>query len=209
MDIARDDPEVLNLWIANQRSRMQQTYGVLMEQLGLTPAQREKFKDILTADAARGTDIGATASAKGLGFDDPVVKALRAESQQQAEAELAALLGEQGLNAYRDYERTTPVRGFVEGFAVQVASTAPLTRNQADQLATALIAATPVAKPDDRPDPVDVDWAKVDAAAEKFLSPTQFAAWKLGVAHNKFGSTRAEQDFLKVYRSATGKTGAN
>ena len=71
------------------------------------------------------------------------LKKLRDESQKQMETELAALLGEAGFRAYQDFGRTTQVRGFVDGFAVQMATTDPLTPAQAEQLSRALMAASP------------------------------------------------------------------
>lgn len=206
MDIAGDNPRVLNLWIASRRSLIQRQYGLLMQSLQLAPAQRERFKDIMAAEVARGTDIAVAAQAKGLARDDPLIKSLYADSRTQTESGLRDLLGQTGFRAYQEFERSLPVRGFVDGFAMQVASTEPLTLRQTEQLAAALIAANSSFQKGERADPATVDWAAVDAAAQQFLSPAQYAAWKLGTAHNEFGGSRLyrelDQELEKAYRAA-------
>jgi hypothetical protein len=207
MDLRHDNPQLSNLWIAAQRSQLQQRYGVLFQTLNLTPVQRDNFKDIIAAKVARETDISAAATAQGLEFNDPVIKKLVDDSQKQMETELLAELGEKNFQAYQEFDRTTSVRGFVGGFAVQMAMTEPLTPTQADQLAKALIAATPAAENSRNLDATKVNWTMVDRAAEQLLSPTQFAAWKLGVAQqNMGGGSRLDQELKKAYETAKANT---
>lgn len=207
-DLAHDNPDLMNLWIANQRSQLQQRYGVLFQELNLTMAQQDKFKDVLAGESARGIDIGAAVKEQGLTFDDPVVKKLRDDSRAQMKAELAALLGEQDFLAYQDFERTVRVRGFVDGFAVQTAASDPLTPQQAEQLARALAAASPSYQTGGEADPASIDWAAVDRAAQEFMSSAQLAAWKLGVAHNPYGGSRIDGELKKVYDAAKAKPAA-
>jgi hypothetical protein len=202
MDLAHDNPQLMNLWVANQRSQLQQRYGVLFQNLRLSAAQREKFKDVISAEAARGADIGAAAKEQGVDFDDPVITKLHADSGKQRDAGLLALLGEHDFHLYQEFERTVLIRGFVDGFAVQVATSNPLTAPQAEQLAQALIAASPALQKGGRAEPTTVDWFAVDRAAQDFLSPAQFAAWKLGIAHNPYGGSRIDQALKKVHDAA-------
>lgn len=206
MDLARDNPAMMNQWIANQRAQLQRQYGVWFEKLQFTPAQREKFKNLLAAQAARQTDIGTAAKVHGLDFNDPVVLKLAADSRQQLEREFVAELGEPAFRSYQDFERTIPVRGFVDGFAVQMAATEPLTPAQAEQLSNALIGATPVSAETGSLSPGKVDWPAVDRLAAQFLSPTQLAAWKLGVAHNPAGGSRLDHELRNTYDAALAKT---
>jgi hypothetical protein len=205
-DLLHDNPQLSNLWIAMQRSQLQQRYGVLFQALNLTPVQRDKFKDIIAAKVARQTDISAAAAAQGLEFNDPVIRKFADDSQKQMETELLAELGEKSFQAYQEFDRTAPLREFVGGFAVQMAMTEPLTPAQAEQLAKALIGATPAAEIGRYVDPGKVNWTVVDRAAEQFLSPTQFAAWKLGVAHNPAGGSRLDQELKKAYDTAIANT---
>ena len=206
MDMARDNPQLMNHWIANQRSQLQRRYGVLFQTLNLTPVQRDKFKDIVAAKVARETDISAAAKAQGLEYSDPVIKKLADDSQQRMETELLAELGEKNFQAYQEFNRTGSLREFVGGFAVQMAMTEPLTPTQAEQLTKALIAATPAAEAGRYVDPGKVNWSMVDGLAEQLLSPTQLAAWKLGVAHNPAGGSRLDQELKKVYETAKANT---
>jgi Spy/CpxP family protein refolding chaperone len=189
-----------------QRSQLQQRYGVLFQALNLTPVQRDKFKDIIAAKVARETDISAAATAQALEFNDPVIKKLSDDSQKQMKTELLAELGEKNFEAYQEFERTTAVRGFVGGFAVQMAMTEPLTPTQAEQLAKALIDATPAAETGRNVDPGKVNWSMVDRMAEQFLSPTQLAAWELGAAHNPAGGSRLDHELKKAYDTALANT---
>lgn len=171
-----------------------------------TELQHDKFKDIVAAEVARETDITAAAKAQGLEFNDPVIKKLADDSQKQMETELLAVLGEKNFQAYQEFDRTASARGFVGGFAVQMAMTEPLTPTQGEQLAKALIAAAPAAEIGRHVDPGKVNWSMVDRRAEQFLSPTQLAAWKLGAAHNPAGGSRLDHELKKAYDTAIANT---
>ena len=95
-----------------------------------------------------------------------------------------------------------PVRGFLDGFATQVAADDPLTGNQADQLERILAEATPAYRDGKRADPATVDWVMVDQQARRVLTPRQFDLWQLGVAHNRFGGSRKDQELQAVYKRA-------
>jgi hypothetical protein len=202
MDLAPDNPQLVNLWIASKRAECQQLYGVLFQKLHLTPAQQETFKDIFAGGIARDADIATAARIEGLKRSDPVVAKLSGDASADQDRELLALLGESGFRAYQDFDRAVPVYGFVDGFAMQTAATEPLTPAQADALRQALIDASPSYLKGARADPAAVDWSSVDRVAQSVLSPTQFAAWKLGVASNAFGSSRVFLELQKVFESA-------
>lgn len=205
IDLARDNPDLWNQFVANSRAQLQQRYGMLFQNLNLTLEQREKFKVIHAAGVARSADIAAAGDTQQLGFDDPALKKLRDDAQKQTEAELMALLGEAGFRAYKDFDRGTQVRGFVDGFAVQMATSDPLTPGQAEQLSRALTAASPSFQQGAAADPKTLDWAAVDRAAEQFLSAAQYSTWKLGTAHNRYGGSRADLEFEQFLRAARAK----
>jgi hypothetical protein len=205
LDLARDNPQLMNLWIANQRSDAQQRYGALFQKLRLTEAQQEKFKDALAAYVARGSDLGAAATERGISFEDPVIKQMHADSQKQMQAELKNLLGESAFLAYDEFERGLPVRGFVDGFAVQLATIEPLSAGQAEQLAQTLVEASPEFRRGERANPKTVDWTSVDRAVQRFLSPMQLASWQLGVAHNRSGGSRTDLELTRIYEIAKAK----
>jgi hypothetical protein len=89
---------------------------------------------------------------------------------------------------------------------VQMAKSEPITPHQAEQLAQALIAASPTFRKGLPADPATVDWAAVDGAARGFLTPAQFVAWQQGIAHNPYGGSRANLELRKIYDAALAKT---
>ena len=159
-------------------------------------------REILAADIARGSDIGAAADAQGLSHTDPAIVALREQSDQQRTRELAELLGPAGFAAYERFQRAIPVRGFVDGLAEQLAWTAPLSGRQADELEQALADSSEAYRSGKAADPKTVEWERVDRAAERILSPGQLAVWQQGTAHNRFGGSRRDQELETVYRRA-------
>lgn len=205
MDLAETSPSLLTAFVASQRALLQQRFGLLFQQLHLTAAQQEKFKDIQAAGAARLTDINSATRAQGLAFDDPVTKKLRDDAKQQGDQELAGLLGADGFRAYEEFQRTVRVRGFVDGFAVQVAATDPVNARQAEQLGRALTAASPSFQQGKEAEPRELDWTAVDRAAQEILTPAQFAEWKRGVAHNPLGGSRVAMELENVYQAARAK----
>lgn len=203
-DLARSNPKLWNDFIASQKSQLQQRYVPMFQALNLSTEQREKFKTIHAADITRNADIGAAAAEQALGFKDPAIVRLREQSTEQKQSELKALLGERGFAEYKDFERTVRVRGFVDGFALQLSSSEPLSPNQANQLARVLATSSTSYQSGKDAEPGDLDWTLVDQEATAFLTPNQFAAWKLGIAHNRYGGSRLDLQLKKAYDAATG-----
>ena len=202
VDLARDNPQLWNEFIQSKRVEMGRFYLPLMQRLQLTPAQRERLKDIMTDELARTSDIHSAGTAQGLGYEDPALVKLRADSSAQRKRELAELLGPVGLKEFEHFERATPMRGAVDGFAVQVARIAPLTSQQADQLERALAQSNAEYCKGNHADIKALDWEQADRLVQNILTPQQFDIWKLGVAHNTFGGPRIEQELQHTYERA-------
>jgi len=202
LDFARDNPQLWTVFIQSKRAELGRLNLPLLQRLNLSPLQQERFRDILAADVARGSDIGAAADAKGLEHTDSAIVALRQESEQRRNRELAELLGPAGFAEFDAYQRALPVRGFVDGLATQVAESAPLSTTQADQLEQVLAEASEPYRNGQHADPESLDWEQVDWRAREILTPEQFAAWQLGVAHNTIGGSRRWQELHAVYRVA-------
>ena len=202
MDYARNNPQLWNEFIRAQRADLSRRHLPLWRRLNLTAEQRERFKDILAGALARSADIGAAADAQGLTHSDPAIVKLREESEQRRKNELAELLGPMGFQEFANYERVLPLRGFVDGLAVQVAANAPLSMAQADQLERALADANEAYRNGKGADPRLTDWESVDRRAREILTPEQFAAWQLGVAHNPAGGSRRSHELTAVYERA-------
>ena len=203
MDLSRNNPQLLNYFIAWKKGDAGKDYGPLFLRLGLSSEQVEKFKTIRAESLARSVDIAAAADAQELPRTDSAVEKLRAESEKRTQAELAALLGETGYAALKDYERTLGVRGWADGLAALVVSTEPLTAEQADQLTHALAKTSAAYRAGGAALPKEIDWDEVDRHAQAFLTPGQFAAWKHGNPHNISGGSRTSVALDRAYERAT------
>lgn len=201
-DLARENPQLWNEFIESKRVEMGRFYLPVMQRLNLTEGQRERVRSILTEHLAASTDINTAGTAQGLEFKDPALVKLRAEADARRKSELRALLGAEGLREFEDFERATPMRGAVDGFAVQVAKFAPLSSQQADQLERALAQANAAFRKGEYAVVGELDWAEADRRAREILSPQQWAAWQLGVAHNSFGGARIERELDQAYARA-------
>jgi hypothetical protein len=202
MDFARENPQLWNDFVQSKRAELGRLYLPLLLRLNLTPAQRDRFKDILAAEIARGADIGAAADAQKLPFNDPAITALREQSEKQRQRELGELLESAGFRAYEDFERALPVRGYVDGLATQLAARMPLTAAQADQLERALADANEAYRQGKRADPKEMNWQQADERVREILHPDQLAIWQLGTAHNRHGGSRRDQELDRVYWEA-------
>lgn len=202
LDIAYNDPQLMNLFITSKKSELQQRYVALFQRLNLTAADRDAFKAILSAGIARGIDLAAASHARGLPQTDPVFVKLREDSDRQTDTELASLLGVAGLAEFKDFNRTTTVRRFVDGFASQLGSSEPLQPAQAEQLARTLANASSAYRKGGSAVTQGMDWAAVDREAPTYLTRGQLAAWDLRVAQNK-----AELQLEKIYDAASARSG--
>lgn len=199
VDLARESPGLWNEWVEAKRAELSQRYGPLFESLGLTPAQRARFKDIMAGDTARYADIAAAADEVMVPRDDPAIATLEKQSIQQTQTELAALLGERGVAEYEEYKRTIAVRGLADGLAVQLAGIAPVTATQAERLTRVLAESSAGYRKGGNATMADVDWRVVDEEARAILTGVQFEIWREGTAHNVYGGSRQEVEFKKLY----------
>jgi hypothetical protein len=186
------DPRLRVLYLDWQRAVQTQEYFPLFQQLGLSPEQQDKFIANLLAGEERRMDLADTIrspeSATG-----STLAAARQQAQDQIETAQNELLGPDGYQRYRDFVRTLPLRNTV---ALSVAGTAalagiPLTREQGEQLFQSVLGATRPDPKSGEPDLATIDWAAVDAQAQLFLSPAQFALLKT-VAPNSGFPSRAD-----------------
>src|SRR5688572_21027399 len=170
VDLARDNPQLWNEFIRSKRVEMGRFFLPVMQRLKLTLAQRERLKDIMTDELARSSDIHPAGTAQGLAYEDPALVKLRADSSAQRQRELTELLGPVGLKEFEDFERATPMRGAVDGFAVQIARIAPLTSQQADQLERALAQSNAEYRKGKHAVAKALDWEQADRLAQAILT---------------------------------------
>lgn len=206
VDLARDNPGLWNEFIGAKKAELAQRYGPLFQSLGLLPEQREQFKVIMSAETARSADITAAADAQQLQRDDPILVALRKQSVEQRQAELAVLLGARGHAEFNEFERTIQVRGLADGLAVQLAAVEPLSGQQADRLTRVFASSSAAFLRGGSATSADMDWASIDEQTRAILTPTQFAIWERGTAHNRYGGSRRDVELKKLYEQTVGAT---
>jgi hypothetical protein len=195
-----NNPALQNLWIAARRAYLNQNYGPFFRTLHLSPAQIERFKAAMTDAVAREEDISAAVLAKGLDYHDPAARQLYQASEEQRDAELETVLGAEGVQQFRDYNRRLNVRGVVDGLAAFVAFTDPLTPAQADALTQAVAEASATYRAGKNASQFDIDWAAADQAAQNILTPAQLALWQRGYARDvRGGWSRSDIELRTLY----------
>ncbi len=131
-----DDPEVKKMMRQQQGAMMDVTYGGLFKELGLTPEETDKFKELLLEQGMRGIDKASVFLQTGIDQPDKaaVVKELSQE-RDESEDQLKAFLGEARYTQYKDYTETMAERMELNQFSQQLASSQnPLTDDQTKQL---------------------------------------------------------------------------
>ncbi len=143
-------PEVQAMLSLQQKMAIEGRYATLFKNLNLPPDQIEKLKSLL---AERGTTLQDVFTAgRDLGIDprqNPEgFRKLVADSQDEINRSIKAVIGEQGFTQLSTYEQTLPQRNLVNDLQQRLSYTsAPLTSAQTEQLVQILAANTPPRTP--------------------------------------------------------------
>lgn len=143
-------PEVQAMLSLQQKVAIEGRYAALFKNLNLPPDQIEKLKSLL---AERGTTLQDVFTAgRDLGIDprqNPEgFRKLVADSQDEINRSIKAVIGEQGFAQLSTYEQTLPQRNLVNDLQQRLSYTsAPLTSAQTEQLVQILAANTPPRTP--------------------------------------------------------------
>ncbi len=129
------DPDTKKFIRDQQRMMLDPLYGPLIKQLGLTPEEADRFKELLADNMMKGAENASSL------FGGPsstnraeALKTLAAE-QTNFEATVKAFLGDGRYAQYQDYQQTVGDRALLNQFRQQTTGTDnPLTDQQADQL---------------------------------------------------------------------------
>ncbi len=131
-----DDPEMKKMMRQQQAAVMDMMYGGLFKELGLTPEETAKFKELLFEQGMQGIDKASVFLQAGP--DQPDKAAVVTELSQErdeSEQQLKAFLGEARYVQYKDYTETMAERMELNQFSQQLASSQnPLTDDQTKQL---------------------------------------------------------------------------
>lgn len=141
-----DNPEAQRLMALQQRGALDARYSALFRSLNLSPAQLEKFKDLLVEKRTAVADVMAAARSQGLtGRENrDELRALVNDTQAEIDATIRAEIGETAFQQYQSFEQTQPQRSVVSQLEQRLSySGAPLTPQQSEQLVQVLAANSP------------------------------------------------------------------
>lgn len=139
------NPEFAKAMAIQARAGLDARYADLFKQLKLSPAQLEKFKDLLIERQTARMDVMATAREQGL---DPranrdELKKMTDEAQAEVDAAIKNSLGASVYDQYKTYDATQPQRALVSQVNnILGYSSTPLNETQSAFLVTALSTGT-------------------------------------------------------------------
>ena len=162
---------------AKRIARMQERYDPFLRQRGFTPAQMDRFAELMAKLAEVRLDLQDSMRAIGVRGGTREIAQLRSKLTDPLWAEVKEMLGEEGYAAWSNYERTSYYRS---AFLTRLtplfeAASAPLSSAQADQLVD-IIASNdrPYRKNEtDLSNQSRIDWAEVARQAGAFMEPSQ------------------------------------
>ena len=128
------DPE-MKKFIRNQQGMMlDQFYGPLLKELGLSPDEAAKFKEMLLDRQMKGAELATSLMGGSQTNRTEMLNAMSAE-HKAFDQELKDFLGDARFDQYKDYEKTLTERMQLNQFKQQMAGEATaLTDNQTEQL---------------------------------------------------------------------------
>ena len=144
------NPEIQKLLAVQQRGALDGRYSSLFKQLQLSPADLDKFKNLLVEKQAAVMDVMAAARAQGLAGPDnrDQVRQLVQNAQAEVDTTIHASLGDAAYAQYQSYEATLPERNTVSQLEQRLSySSTPLTDTQSAQLVQLLAQNAPAGNP--------------------------------------------------------------
>ncbi|MBL9209457.1 MAG: hypothetical protein JNL92_03265 [Opitutaceae bacterium] len=139
-------PEVQALLSQQQKAAIEGRYAALFRNLNLAPDQAAKLTALLAERGTTMQDVMSAAREQGI---DPrenpaAVRKLIADAQNQINASIKSVIGDQGFAQLTNYEQTMPQRQLVNDLQQRLSYTStPLTAPQAEQLVQILATNAP------------------------------------------------------------------
>ncbi len=130
---AMQKPEVQRLLAIQQKAQLDARYAALFKSLNLTPAQLEKFKNLLVERQTSMMDVMAAAREQGVNpRNDPKgFQALVAGTQAEIDASIKAAIGDTAFVQYQNYDKTAAQRTTTDQLTQRLSySGTPLTADQ-------------------------------------------------------------------------------
>lgn len=135
------NPEFASAMSLQQRAALDSRYAALFKELKLSPAELEKFKNLLVERQSSRMDVMNAARENGLNPRDnrDEINKLVAEAQAEVDANIKAALGDTRFAQYQSYDSTQPQRNLVSQLDQRLSYTSTqLNPTQAQFLITAL-----------------------------------------------------------------------
>ncbi len=136
-----DNPEMQRLMAITQRANLDGRYSTLFKNLHLSPADLEKFKNLLVEKQTSAMDVLAAARAQGLNGREngDEIRKLVQDSQMEADNNIRTALGDAAFTQYKSYEQTLPQRNTVSQLDQRLSySATPLSDQQSEALVQVL-----------------------------------------------------------------------
>jgi len=152
-------------------------YDGLFKTLGLSAAAETDLKTLLIDNVGRHFDLGTIARTQGLKPVDPDIAALSVQADADLATKVRAAFGDSVYQTLQHYDQTAPMRELTGHVAAVLATTSPLTSDQANQLVEILNSnRIPDAQGHLTSDPHAINLDAVLTQAQTFLSPAQLTA---------------------------------
>jgi hypothetical protein len=126
---ALQKPEIQRLLATQQKAALDARYAGLFKSLNLTPAQLDKFKNLLVERQTSMMDVMAAARGQGLNRED--MQKLVASTQAEIDASIKSAIGDAAFSQYKNYDQTAAQRATTDQLSQRLSySGAPLTAEQ-------------------------------------------------------------------------------
>jgi hypothetical protein len=145
---ALDNPAVQKMMAASAKASLDQRYGGLFRQLKLSPAELDKFKDLLTERQMTRLDVMRAAMSQGINpMTNPGdLTTLLNKAQADVDEGIRSLIGDQRFQQYTDFNQNISSYNLLDQVERRLSYTnAPLQPTQSDALLRVLIDSTPAA----------------------------------------------------------------
>jgi hypothetical protein len=193
------EPLFQSLFLAKQRASINERYGAFFQKLHLSSDRREAFLRIADDHDEQELDLNAVMKSEGLTMQDSAISSARVQIEQNFEHSIHTLLGEEEYREFQEYQRTTSLRGFMNGIvggSVTVLHE-PFTAQQTEQLIQAMAESSPSYRAGSFVTSSTIDWPQADAQAQRILTPTQFEYFRTLEPPGEYGG-RFQQELYRV-----------
>jgi hypothetical protein len=130
-----DNPAMQRMMSASIKGSLDQRYSALFRQLRLSPADLDKFKDLLVEKQMSAVDTLRVAQSRGMTSNPTEMLGLMNKVQGEMDDSIHALLGEQGFQSFQDYNQNMASYGLLDQIERRLSYTnAPLQAAQSEAL---------------------------------------------------------------------------